>query len=488
MAAYHDPADRPAWVDEIDNPYLHGIYTPTIHETTAHDLEVLEGEIPAGLYGAYLRNGPNPVHAPKNQYHWFDGDGMVHGVYFRDGRASYRNRLVRTTGLAAEERAGRGLLPGMIGPYDLATPAPYIKDTANTDIIFHNGKLLATWYVAGEVYRLDPLTLDDRGRETWEGALQTNVSAHPKVDPRTGEFLYFSYGDQAPYMRYGVVSPDGKLSHEIPVELPGPRLPHDLTFTENYTILHDFPLFHHVDELHKTGHRILRFHRELPSRFAVLPRHGQPEDIRWFEFEPGYVLHMVNAWEEDDWIVMDGCFQPDPTGTRRPEDGVLAAMLGYFRMRAYLKRWRMNTKTGECREEALDDLNVEFPLPDINLYGQRSRYSYALHMPMPDEMHTLEFHALDRYDHRDGSHQRFDYGPGISGNESPFAPAPDRQSEDEGWVLSLVSDKQSFESQCWIFDARDIPRGPVARLRMPARVPAGFHAQWVSGDSIWTST
>ena len=485
MGSYHDPQDRPAWVDEIDNPYLHGIYTPTIHETTAHHHQVVEGEIPAGLYGAYLRNGPNPVHAPKNHYHWFDGDGMVHGVYFRDGRASYRSRLVRTTGLAAEERAGGALLPGMIGPYDLDDPAPYIKDTANTDVLFHNGSLLATWYVAGEVYRLDPLTLDDRGRETWEGALRTNVSAHPKVDARTGEFLYFSYGDEAPYMRYGVVSADGKLTHEIPVELPGPRLPHDLTFTENYTILHDFPLFHDVGELQKTGHRILHFHRDLPSRFAVVPRYGQPEDIRWFESEPGYVLHMVNAWEEGDWIVMDGCFQPDPTGSRRPEDGILASMLGYFRMRAYLKRWRMNTKTGECREEALDDLNVEFPLPDANLYGQRSRYSYVLHMPLPDDLYTLEFHGLVRYDHQDGSCQRFDYGPGISGNESPFAPAPDARAEDDGWVLSLVCDKQSFESQCWIFDARDIPAGPVARLRMPSRVPAGFHAHWVSGDSIW---
>ena len=112
MKAYLDAPNAPGWIAEVDNPYLHGIYTPTIHETTAHDLEVLEGEIPAGLYGAYLRNGPNPVHAPKNQYHWFDGDGMVHAVHFDGGRATYRNRYIHTAGLREEREAGQRLWRG----------------------------------------------------------------------------------------------------------------------------------------------------------------------------------------------------------------------------------------------------------------------------------------------------------------------------------------------------------------------------------------
>ncbi|HJY39443.1 MAG TPA: carotenoid oxygenase family protein, partial [Steroidobacteraceae bacterium] len=97
-----DPADRPTWVDGVDNPYLHGPYTPVISEITAVDLRVTAGEIPADLSGAYMRNGPNPVLEPKGQYHWFDGDGMVHAVYFRDGRASYIRRWVRTQALRDE--------------------------------------------------------------------------------------------------------------------------------------------------------------------------------------------------------------------------------------------------------------------------------------------------------------------------------------------------------------------------------------------------
>ena len=157
-----EPADRPRWVDRVENPYLHGIHAPTLFETTASELEV-EGELPEGLEGALVRNGPNPVHAPPNLYHWFDGDGMVHGVYFRDGRAEYRSRLVRTAGLEAETRAGRALWPGVMGPYDFDAPGSFLKDTGNTDVVWHRGALLALWYLCGTPWRLDPLTLDTLG-------------------------------------------------------------------------------------------------------------------------------------------------------------------------------------------------------------------------------------------------------------------------------------------------------------------------------------
>ena len=479
-----DPSDRPSWVDRIDNPYLHGIYTPTVHETTAFDLEV-EGELPDDLFGAYVRNGPNPVLEPRNAYHWFDGDGMVHAVHFNDGKASYRSRFVRTQGLADEMRSGRAIWPGMMGPFDPELPSPYIKDTANTDLVHFNGHLLAFWYVCGGVYRLDPLTLDAHGLDDFGGKLTTTVSSHPKVDPRTGELVYFNLSDEPPYMSYGVVSKEGELAHEIPIDLPGPRLPHDITITENYSIVHDFPLFHDPAELARTRHRIIRFHRDLPSRFGVLPRRGGSDEVRWFEFEPGYVLHMVNTWEDGDWIVMDGCFQPDPTIQRRPEEGRLASMLAYFRVRSFLYRWRMNLRTGETQEGPLDDLNVEFCLPDTELYGIETRYSY--HQYIPQDLYTLEFHALVKYDHSDGSCVRFDYGPGNFASEAPFARRVGGSGEDDGYVVTFVTNAESYESQCWVFSARDIEHGPIARVKLPARVPPGFHAKWIPGERIFAA-
>ncbi len=483
MARAPDPPDRPAWVDRSDNPYLHGIYAPTLHETTAFDLEV-EGELPEDLWGAYVRNGPNSVFEPTNLYHWFDGDGMVHAVYFRDRQASYRSRFVRTETLADEMRAGRALWPGILGPFDFDAPRHYLKDTANTDLLYWNGHLLALWYMCGAPYRLDPLTLDSRGTDDFGGRLHTSVSAHPKVDERTGELVWFTLADEPPYMTYGVVSKDGELAHEVPIDLPGPRAPHDITITENYSILHDFPFFHDPELLRETRRRITRFHRDLPSRFGVLPRRGSPDQVRWFEFEPGYVLHMVNAWEDGDWIVMDGCFQPDPTIRRRPEEGPLASMLGYLRVRSHLHRWRMNLATGQTREQALDDLNVEFCLPDTDLYGTRTRYSY--HQYIPVDSTTVEFHALVKYDHADGSRVCFDYGGANFASEAPFAPRTGASGEDDGYVVTIVTHAETYRSECWVLSAREIERGPIARVMLPARVPAGFHAKWIGGERIWS--
>jgi hypothetical protein len=278
---------------------------------------------------------------------------------------------------------GRVELSGIMGPYDISRVAgresaamnpDYCKDTANTTLNLHNGKLLAAWYNSGRVHALDPLTLETSGEETFHGGLDTSLNAHGKVDVRTNEYINYGYADFQSWLTYYVIGSDGRVKHKTRIDLPGPRLPHDTTITPNYTILHDFPLFHDPALLRKTGHRVVQFRRDIPSRFGVMPRYGTQEQVRWFEFEPGYVLHMVNAWEEGDWIIMDGCFQPDPTIKRDPSEGPLGSMLAYLRYKGHLRRWRMNLKTGECSEEQLDDLNVEFCLPDMDLYGVKSRY------------------------------------------------------------------------------------------------------------------
>ena len=150
--------DHPAWTDAIENPYLHGIHGPVTGESEGEDLPV-EGELPAELFGAHLRNGPNSVHAPTNQYHWFDGDGMVHGVYFRDGSASYRSRFVKTAGLADEAAKGESIWPGVMGPFDFDAPRHYLKDTGNTDLIWHAGSG-SSWAILYMI--VDGLSPDER--------------------------------------------------------------------------------------------------------------------------------------------------------------------------------------------------------------------------------------------------------------------------------------------------------------------------------------
>lgn len=487
-----DPADAPTWVGQVDNPYLHGPYTPVVSEVTAVDLDVVAGAIPTDLCGAYFRNGPNPVFAPRGLYHWFDGDGMVSGVYFRDGRASFIRKWIQTRALREEIARGRVELSGIMGPFDLsrivghettAANPDYCKDTANTTLNVHNGKIIALWYNAGRPYRLDPLTLETEREENYAGALTTTLNAHPKVDQRTGELIGYDYGDFQPYLTYYVIAADGTVKHKTRVDLPGPRLPHDTTITPNYTILHDHPVYHDPVAMRRTGHRFVAFHREVPSRYGVIPRYGTQEQIKWFEFEPGYVLHMVNAWEDGDWITMDGCFQPDPTIRRDPAEGPLASMLAYLRYKGHLRRWRMNVRTGEKHEQQLDDLNVEFCLPDADLYGVCTRYSY--HQLIPTDFQTLRFEGLVKYDHAKQTREVYNYGTGWYASEAPFAKSTKGGDEDSGYVISLLTHSADYRSEVWVFDAKAITAGPIARVRLPTRATPGFHAMWAPGRDLW---
>ena len=255
-----------------NHPYLNGPFTPLHEEVNATELEVLAGRIPTDLDGVYLRNTQNPVQQAIGRYHPFDADGMIHQIAFKDGRASYRNRLVRTKGFQAEQEAGHAIWAGLMeDPRKSLRPGwgahGGIKDASSTDVVVHAGKVLSTYYQCGEGYRLDPFTLDQQGTEGWVPL--DGISAHPKVDESTGELLFFNYSKYPPYMHYGVVDRHNRLTHYIPVPLPGPRLPHDMIFTKNFTILNDFPLFWDP-ELLKKGLHVVRFFPELPSRFAIV--------------------------------------------------------------------------------------------------------------------------------------------------------------------------------------------------------------------------
>jgi carotenoid cleavage dioxygenase len=441
---------------------------------------VLEGEIPTDLYGGYFRNGPNNAFAPLNRYHWFDGDGMVHGVWFENGTARYSNRWIDTEGLEAEKKKGSPIYPGVLGPFDFTLPGGPLKDTANTDLMTFNGRLLATWYESGRPYAINPETLETIGIETFGGKLDDKISAHSKVDPVTGELIFFSYGDKPPWMQYGVVKPNGDV-HHVEIALPGPRRPHDIGVTTNYSILHDFPVFVNEEFFKKTGKRVPLFHKEVPTRYGVIPRFGAGDSIRWFEFEPCYMLHVVNCWEEGDWVTMIGCRTADPSLHPDPKDGEIAAMLSFLKLQANLYEWKMNIVTGETSERTLDDLNAEFPKIAASAIGTKNRFSY--HQYIPYEI-PATFDALVKYDLQTGNHTRWEYGKGIFGSEAPFAPRQGSVGEDDGYIVTITTDTNDWTSACEIFDASQIEAGPVAKVALPHRVPAGFHATWMPGEHI----
>jgi len=486
------PSGAPEWIADVDHPYLHGLFAPVATEEDADDLVVEQGEIPRDLNGMYVVNGPNQRYKPVNRYHYYDGDGMLHAIYFDDGKASYRSRWIRTFAFVEEDKTGQSIWPGLCGPFRPALPHSPIKDNSNTDIIFYAGRFISLWYLAGTPYGIDPLTLETNGPERFDGKLGHSLSAHSKVDPRTGELMFFNYQNKEPFMSYGVADRAGNLLFDTPVELPGPRSPHDMGLTEHYSILHDLPYFQDEAIYRQHNRRVVRFHPEVPARFGIIPRHGRGSDVRWFEAAPCYMLHVINAWEAGDEIVMLGCRLPNPGGRRDKTEAPLASQLAERRRIHQLHEWRFNLVTGATSERTLDDANTEFPTINRRRLGRRTRYSYHQRLPLVDPDGGIEgrcqtFDALYKYDLDDGSFQRFDYGARRCGTETHFAPrsgAGSGAEEDDGYLVTFVHDGNAWTSRCLIFDARDIEAGPVTVVRMPRRIPIGFHALWVRGEDL----
>jgi len=469
-----------------DHPYRNGAWTPVFEELATDELEII-GEIPADIDGLYVRNTENPVHDSIGRYHPFDGDGMIHTIRLQNGKATYRNRFVRTEGFEAEQAEGGPLWVGIMGkPSDSKRPGwgahGSVKDSSSTDVVVHAGAILSTFYQCGEGYRLDPQTLETLGTADW--VPENGISAHPKVDEATGELLFFNYSTNAPYLHYGVVGPDNRLKHFIPIALPGPRLPHDMAFTENYAIFNDCPLYWKEDLLDR-GLRIPAWHPHQPTRFGIIPRMGQPEEIKWFEAKPTYVLHWANAYEDGDEVVLDGYFQNDPVPPPLTDFPAgyesMGASIDLHSFKPELHRWRFNLKTGETREETLfDDYPVEFGMINQQIAGQPYRYVYSV----TGEPGWFLFNGLTKHDLETGEAEHFGFGEQRFGSEAPFIPRANAQSEDDGYLISFITDMAQDRSECIIIDAKDLAAGPVCTIILPHRISSGTHATWASAEAL----
>ena len=467
------------------HPYLNGPWQPNFDEYTATDMEVI-GEIPKDIDGVYVRNTENPVLEPLGHYHPFDGDGMLHSISFKEGKAEYRNRFVRTKGFEAEQMAGEALWAG-IANNPVLSKRPgwgaqgHVKDSSSTDVVIHAGKILSTFWQCGDGYRLDPYTLEQHGAESWTPI--EGISAHPKVDENSGELLFFNYSKYPPYQHYGVVDKNNKLIHYTPVPLPGPRLPHDMAFTKNYSILVDLPLFWDP-ELLKDNHHHARFFDNMPTRFGIIPRYGNQDDVVWFDAAPTYVLHWMNAYEEGDEVVLEGYFQDNPSPEPLPgmprAVGQLMANIDQHSFQSKLHRWRFNLKTGETTEEHLDDRILEFGSFNQQYAGSKTRYLYST-WTKPG---WFLFSGIVKHDFESGESWSLPFGEERYGSEAPFAPRVNAKDEDDGYLVSFITDMKENRSECILVDAKDIEAGPVCRIILPHRICSGTHATWASGESI----
>jgi carotenoid cleavage dioxygenase len=254
-----------------------------------------------------------------------------------------------------------------------------------------------------------------------------------------------------------------------------------MAFTENYVILNDFPLFWDPRLLEHDVH-LPRFHPDIPSRFAVLPRRGSPGDIRWFEADPTFVLHFTNAYEDGDEIVLDGFFEGDPqpldTGGTKWEK--LFRFLALDRLQTRLHRWRFNLVTGAVKEERLSESITEFGTINPEYAAGEYRYAYAA----TGKPGWFLFDGLVKHDLLTGNQEAISFGDGVYGSETAMAPRVGAAGEDDGYLVTLTTDMNADASHCVVFDAARIADGPVCKIQLPERISSGTHSTWAPGGQL----
>ena len=467
-------------VTNHDNqPDLTGNMFPVGTEVDVAELQIT-GAIPAGLQGAFVRNGPNPLFQPIGRYHMFDGDGMLHGITFDNGRASYRNRWIRSRGLGAEVAVGRSVYRGLGEVMEFPDPslvgdAGPVKNPANTHIIRHAGKYLALW--EGGLPTEVTATLDTIGEYNFNGKLRGAMTAHPRIDARTGEMFFFSYSPFEPIIRYYVVAANGTLVHSTKIEVRAPIMMHDFIITEQHAVFLDSPIVMDVANMGKGP--LVQWRPENGTRIGVLPRYGMADEIRWFEIDPGHVQHFWNGWVDGSRIEFSG------TRFEHPDFGINAStepgQSTADSTPPYPAKFWVDLATDTAGWEQTDDLGGDFARFNDDYNGVRTRYHYMSAAVAP-ERRLGDFDSIVRYDDVTGDRQIWNSGPSGHVGESVFAPNPHGQSEDDGWLLNAVFDDATDRTDLCVFNANDVAAGPIARVHVTQRIPFGFHANWFADN------
>lgn len=452
-------------------------FGPIATEYDLPDLPVL-GTLPRGLAGTLFRNGPNPQFAPidPRRHHWFVGDGMVHAFTVRDGRASYRNRWVRTDKWAAEHAAGRALVTGFGGP---SVPGVEIANTsvANTNVVWHGGRMLAL-EEAHLPFELDPATLATRGVQSFGGALEGPFTAHPKIDPVTGELVFFGYsasGPLSPGMTYGTIGADGSVTRFERFDAPYCSMVHDFAVTEQHVLFPILPLSGSMTRA-RAGRMPFAWEPELGGHIGVLRRDRGVASLRWFRAESCYVFHVLNAWDEGDRMVADVMQYDEPPLFPRADGGVSDPSA----QQARLVRWTLDPAGGTdaFTRSALDDMSGEFPRLDERRAGLRNRFgTFAGERRDDGGLDTVVWLDLET-----GRRAAYTLPPGDAVSEPVFVPRGPLAAEGDGWLLGVVWRGAEGRSDMIVLDTDGIEKGPVATVRLAHRVPFGFHGNWV-GDA-----
>ena len=406
------------------HPMLSGIHTPMAEELTLEHLSV-DGVLPRSLNGRYVRIGPNPIAPDPRGYHWFAGDGVVHGIAIESGQAIwYRNRWIRSTAVAA-----------ILGEPPAPGPRHGRVDSVNTNVFGLGGR---TWAMveAGSVPVSMSERFDEQRYDAFGGSLQGSFTAHPHCDPATGRLHAIAYQTgQLDRVRYIMISPEGAVLKDVPIS--GQRFP-------------------------------FRWNPEHKARVGLMPFDGSGSDVIWCDVEPCYVFHTGNAFENADGTVTLDVVAHDRMfegGHQGPSGRTLG-----------VERWTIDPHEKRVIRRSIDASGQEFPRYNEDLSGMPTRYLYTIAASGQDEPLAS---AVYKHDFMTGQRHAHDFGRNQVPGEFVFVPAEHGSSEDDGWLMGLVIDVERDTTDLVLLDARKIESPPVARVHLPHRIPPGFHGNWI---------
>jgi carotenoid cleavage dioxygenase-like enzyme len=451
------------------NPYLSGNFAPVGSEDS-FDLKVT-GAFPRELAGSLYRNGPNPQFDPGAAYHWFSGDGMLHAFHVEDGKVRYSNRFIRTPKWRDENAAGRRLFGGLGNPMgNDASVAGHDSGVANTNVVWHANRLLAL-EEAHAPFEMEPKALESLGYRDFGG----NVTAHPKIDPETGEMVFFGYavGPQplSNVISYGVVDAAGALVRRENFEAPFCSMIHDFIVTRKHALFPVLPLTGSLERV-MGGGPAFAWEPDKGAHVGVMVRDAGVETIRWFNTGANYVFHVMNAWDEGDKIFAD-VMQYETPPLFPNADGSRGAPAS-----ARLARWTFDLAgaSDAIKREYLDDLPGEFPRFDERRAGLSYRHGwFAGQEAIPGSVRAA---SLAHIDLATGARSVWDLPRGDAVSEPVFVPRSPEAAEGDGWLVAVAYRAQEDRSDLVVLEAQDVAAGPIATAQMPRRVPFGFHGNW----------
>ncbi|KAI9185420.1 hypothetical protein LWI28_007082 [Acer negundo] len=473
---------------------ISGNFAPVPEKQVCQQLPVT-GKVPECIQGFYVRNGANPLHEPVAGHHFFDGDGMVHGVGFQKGSVSYACRFTETNRFVQERKLGRPVFPKAIGElhghfgiarlllfysrglFGLVDPN-HGTGVANAGLVYFNNRLLAMseddlpYHV-----RITPSgDLQTVGRYDFDSQLDSTMIAHPKIDPVSGELFALSYDViKKPYLKYFRFSPDGNKSPNIEIPLDQPTMMHDFAITENFVVVPDQQVVFKLPEMIRGGSPVI-YDKNKISRFGVLDKNASDASkIKWIEVEDCFCFHLWNAWEEletDEVVVIGSCMTP-PDSIFNECDESLESVLSEI---------RLNLKTGKSTSRPIicepEQVNLEAGMVNRNMLGRKTQFAYlALAEPWP------KVSGFAKVDLSTGEVNKYIYGEQKYGGEPLFLPRDtNSEKEDDGYILAFVHDEKDWKSELQIVNAMTLEL--EATVHLPSRVPYGFHGTFISAKDL----